>query len=146
MLERIRQLFGGLPAGGRPSRRSSRPNRSSTASSRVVGRRAGRDAYVEIAYHAPGRHVTDFFPLTVLDSVLAGASSLNMFGGGISNKTSRLYRALVESELAAAVGGGLAATIDPYLYSIQATVRPDRTPEQALEAFDERSTACSTSR
>jgi zinc protease len=43
----------------------------------------------------------------------------------------------VEREVAASVGGGLAATIDPYLYSIQATVRPDRTPEQALQAFDD---------
>jgi zinc protease len=73
----------------------------------------------------------------VLDSALAGASSLNLFGGGISNKTSRLYRALVERELAASVGGGLAATIDPYLYSIQATIRPDRTLEQSLQAYDD---------
>mgnify|MGYP001565668824 CR=1 FL=1 len=47
------------------------------------------------------------------------------------------YRALVERELVASVGGGLAATIDPYLYSIQATVRPDRTSEQALQAYDD---------
>ncbi|MCJ7707265.1 MAG: insulinase family protein, partial [Anaerolineales bacterium] len=69
-------------------------------------------------------------------SVLAGASSLNLFGGGISNKTSRLYRALVEGELAASIHGDLSATIDPYLYVLRATVRPECTPEQVLAAFD----------
>ena len=53
----------------------------------------GETAYLEVAYHAPAGADPDFFPLAVLDSVLAGASSLNLFGGGISNKTSRLYRA-----------------------------------------------------
>ena len=61
----------------------------------------------------------DFFACTVLDSLLAGPTSLNMFGGGgISNKTSRLYRALVEKELAVSVSGGMQATIDPFLYDI----------------------------
>jgi len=73
----------------------------------------------------------------VLDSLLAGPSSLNMFGGGgISNKTSRLYRALVEKELAVAVSGGLTTTIDPFLYSITATVHPNRKPAEALAALD----------
>jgi len=58
-------------------------------------------------------------------------------GGGISNKTSRLYRALVEKELAISVYGGLQATIDPHLYSINVTVRPGRKPEQVLKKVDE---------
>jgi zinc protease len=72
----------------------------------------------------------------VLDSVLAGASNLNFFGGSISNKTSRLYKRLVEGELCASVTGSLAASIDPYLYTLRATVRPDRDPGEVLEAFD----------
>src|SRR5258708_36732490 len=71
--------------------------------------------------------------MVALDSILAGASSFNLFGGGTSNKSSRLYRALVESELAAGVSGGLSATVDPYLYTISATVRNGQTPE-AVEA------------
>jgi zinc protease len=58
-------------------------------------------------------------------------------GGGISNKTSRLYRALVEKELAVSVGGGLTATADPYLYSIVITLHPKHKPEEALAAFDD---------
>ncbi|MBE3118981.1 MAG: insulinase family protein [Candidatus Atribacteria bacterium] len=58
-------------------------------------------------------------------------------GGGISNKTSRLYRALVEKELAVSVSGGLSATADPFLYSVVITVHPKRKPEEALAAFDD---------
>jgi zinc protease len=58
-------------------------------------------------------------------------------GGGISNKTSRLYRALVEGELAVSVNGGLQATLDPFLYDLHMIVRPDRTPEAILAAMDD---------
>jgi zinc protease len=75
--------------------------------------------------------------LAVLGSVLVGASSFNFFSGGISNKTSRLYRALVEGEVAASVRGGLAATIDPYLYTLHVTVRPDKSVDQALQVLDQ---------
>jgi zinc protease len=73
----------------------------------------------------------------VLDSLLTGPSNLNMFGGGISNKTSRLYRALVEGELAVSVHGGLQATIDPFLHTITIIPRPDKTPEEVLDRMDE---------
>ncbi|HPV07753.1 MAG TPA: insulinase family protein, partial [Aggregatilineales bacterium] len=65
-----------------------------------------------------------------------GASSLNFMGtADTSNKTSRLYRALVETELAASIGGGMVATIDPYLYSVTATVRDGRTPQEVEDAI-----------
>jgi zinc protease len=43
----------------------------------------------------------------------------------------------VEGEIAASVRGGLAATSDPFLYTIHATIRPDRSPESALEIVDQ---------
>ena len=62
---------------------------------------------------------------------------MNMFGGGgISNKTSRLYQALVEKELAISIYGGLQATIDPYLYNINATLRPGQNPDIVLKQID----------
>jgi zinc protease len=73
----------------------------------------------------------------VLDSLLAGPSNLNMFGGGISNKTSRLYRALVDKELAVSLSGGSQATVDPFLYNISITIHPQRQPEEALSALDD---------
>jgi zinc protease len=60
-----------------------------------------------------------------------------MFGGGISNKTSRLYQKLVEGELAVGVSGGLQATVDPFLYQVIITVRPDRSPEDVINKIDE---------
>jgi len=97
----------------------------------------GETTYVQACYRFPNASHPDFFPLTVLDSLLAGPSTLNMFGGGISNKTSRLYRALVEKELAVGLSGGAQATIDPFLYSMSMTIHPQRKPEEALSALDD---------
>lgn len=98
----------------------------------------GETTYLQICYPAPRAADRDFFAFTVLDSLLSGPSSLNMFGGGgISNKTSRLYHALIEQELAVSVHGGLQATIDPFLYDLSATVHPRSTPETVLARLDE---------
>lgn len=93
--------------------------------------------FLQIAYRSPAGSWKDFFTLTLLDSLLTGPSGLNMFGGGISNKTSRLYRSLVEGELAVGVSGGLQATVDPFLYQIVVTVRPDRDHQDVLAKVDE---------
>ncbi len=135
MLDRIRSLFGPIARSPQPVVRM-RPEPDQLGERRVTLEGPGETTYLEVAYHAPAGGDPDFFPITVLDSVLAGASSLNLFGGGLSNKTSRLYRALVEKELAASISGSLSATIDPYLYVLRATVRPDRTPEAVLQALD----------
>jgi zinc protease len=59
-----------------------------------------------------------------------------MFGGGISNKTSRLYRALVEGELAVNVSGGLPATVAPFLYSIVLTVNPQKSAQEVIAVLE----------
>jgi zinc protease len=135
MLARIRELFGATSA-DTPPPQATRAEPAQKGERRVTVEGPGETAYVEVAYHGPAANDPDFFPMIVLDSVLAGPSNFNMFSGGISNKTSRLYRALVETELAAGVSGGLAATLDPYLYSITATVRNGKTPDQVLTALD----------
>ena len=97
----------------------------------------GETSYLQIAYHAPAAREEDFYAFTILDSLLTGPSSLNMFGGGsISNKTSRLYRRLVEGEYAVSVNGSLQATYDPYLYNITLTVRPNCSAREVLEQVD----------
>jgi zinc protease len=98
----------------------------------------GETTYLEVAYRFPAASHPDFFALSVLDSLLAGPSNLNMFGGGgTSNKTSRLYRALVDKEFAVGLSGGSATTVDPYLYYLALTVHPKRKPEEVLRALDE---------
>ncbi|MFZ6027706.1 MAG: M16 family metallopeptidase [Chloroflexota bacterium] len=136
MRARIEALYASIPARPAPERLN-RPEPEQTGERRVTVEGPGETSYLQIAYHAPAAADPDFFPYTVLDSLLAGPSSLNLFGGGISNKTSRLYRALVETELAVGVGGGLAATIDPYLYTLTITVHPEHGPEEALRALDD---------
>jgi zinc protease len=137
MLERICDLYEQLPVSPVPQRLS-RPEPERRGEHRLTVEGPGETTYIESAYHAVTGNDPDFFILTVLDSLLCGPSSLNMFGGGgTSNKTSRLYQALVEKELAVAVHGGLVATIDPYLYSIIITVHPQSKPEQVMAAFDD---------
>ncbi len=136
MLKRIRELFEKIPAGKTPPRlKRTEPQQMGEMRLSVEG--PGETTYLQVAYRFPNATHSDFFSLTVLDSLLAGASNLNMFGGGISNKTSRLYRALVDKEYAVSASGGAAVTIDPYLYTFTLTVHPKRKPEETLAALDE---------
>ena len=135
MLKQVREIFGSLPKVAAPEFRV-RPEPEQQGERVVHLEGPGETSYLKLAYHAPPASHDDFLPLAVLGSVLAGAASFNFFSGGISNRTSRLYRALVEGEIAASVSGGLAATIDPYLYTVHVTLRPDRTPEQATVVLD----------
>lgn len=137
MLAKVQAEFGGLAASSLPGQ-SIPPEPIPAAEQRVDVNGPGETAFMQVAYHAPQASHADFFPFTVLDSLLTGPSGLNMFGGGgISNKTSRLYQKLVETQLVVGVHGGLSATIDPYLYDTTVTVHPGRQPEEALLALDE---------
>src|SRR5215207_7547612 len=135
MLARIRELFESIPAGDEPARLA-RPEPAQNGEVRLSVEGPGATSYVQVCYRFPSASHPDFFPLTVLDSLLAGPSNLNMFSGGISNKTSRLYRALVDKEYVVSVHGGAQATIDPFMYTVTMTVHPRRKPEEALAALD----------
>ncbi|MBI3360940.1 MAG: insulinase family protein [Chloroflexi bacterium] len=135
MLARIKELYGDLrPGPSVPPVTRAEPEQKGER--RVVVEGDGQTAYVQFAYHAPRATDPDFYPMVALDSILAGASSFNAFGGGTTNKSSRLYKALVETELAASVGGGLSPTIDPYLYTLTATVRAGHTVQEVENALD----------
>ncbi|MBN2118327.1 MAG: insulinase family protein [Anaerolineales bacterium] len=135
MLTRIRELFETVPAGSEPARLA-RPEPPQNGEVRLSVEGPGTTSYVQVCYRFPPASHPDFFPLSVLDSLLAGPSNLNMFSGGISNKTSRLYRALVDKEYVVSVHGGAQATIDPFVYTITMTIHPSRQPEEALAALD----------
>ncbi|MEP6896369.1 MAG: pitrilysin family protein [Chloroflexota bacterium] len=135
MLARIEELFGPAPAGKEPARLA-RAEPPQNGEVRLSLEGPGETSYAQVCYRFPAASHPDFFALSVLDSLLAGPSNLNMFSGGISNKTSRLYRALVDKELAVSIHGGSQATIDPYLYTISMTIHPKRKPEEALAAVE----------
>lgn len=137
IVQQVAANFGEIPTNG-PTEQAIPVEPTLGGERRVAVDGPGQTAYVQIAYRAPSASDLDFFGLTVLDSLLTGPSSLNMFGsGGTTNKTSRLYRALVEGEIAVSCFGTLQATHDPYLYSINLTVHPAHTPDEVLQAVDD---------
>jgi zinc protease len=62
--------------------------------------------------------------MVVLSSVLGGASSPIAWGGARGlGRSSRLYRALIDGEIASSVSAGFELTLDPYLFAFDATLR-----------------------
>ncbi len=135
MLARLRELFEPLPAGSQPPRLL-RDEPPQAGERRVSVEGPGETVYLQVSFRAPKADDQDFFSLNLLDSLLTGPTNLNMFGGGVTNKTSRLYKALVEKELATGVNGGLQATIDPYLYTTVVTVHPQSTASDCIAAME----------
>ncbi|RME47297.1 MAG: insulinase family protein [Chloroflexi bacterium] len=135
LLDRIRELFEGIPEGPEvPAVTFTEPPQRGER--RVTVRGEGQTAYVQAVFHVPAASHPDFFPLLVLDSILGGAQPMAFFGGGsTTNRTSRLYQALVKTELASAVSSNVYATVDPYLFSFSATVRAGKTPQEVEDAL-----------
>lgn len=135
VMERVHELYGSIPTGpALPELRGEEPEQQGER--RVVIVRPGAAALVQIAYHAPAAQSPDWAALTVLDAVLSGGKPPSFFSGGAqTNRSARLYRALVEGELAAKASSSFMATIDPFLFELNATVRPDRTPAEVEAAL-----------
>ena len=130
LVARIEAAFGGIPRGGTiPTVRPVEP--AQEGERRVVVRRPGPLPHFLAAYHAPQADNPDVFPLMVLDAILSGAGSMGMSGGGANlGRSSRLYRALVETELSSGASSGFSLMRDPYLFSISAGLRPDITLDE----------------
>lgn len=134
-LNRLTDLFGPIPAGKAipPIARQEPPQRGER---RVTVNGPGDAPSLTLAYRAPAATHPDYFPLTLLNAAFAGGSSLGMFGGGGSNKSSRLYKALVDTDLAIAAYGSLTPTVDPYLYTLNAIVKNGHTLVEVEAALD----------
>lgn len=137
VLEDIETLFGAIPS--IPNHRNiPTPEKTLEPGDMVELEGPGEAHYLEIAWRCPAASDPDFFAYSIIESLLSGPSSLNMFGsGGINNRTSRLYQALVEEDIAASVFGDLSANIDPGVYKVFATIRPDGDPWAALKVLDD---------
>lgn len=128
MLKRIKELFERIPKGAVPPRLV-RPEPEQKGEVRLSMEGPGETTFIQVAYRFPEATHPDYFPLQVLDSLLGGAN-------GLSYKTSRLYRELVDKEYAVDVSGWSEATIDPFLYRITITNHPKRKPEETIKALD----------
>jgi zinc protease len=134
MLARIKARYNDLPSGPRP-KTFMRPEPDQTGERRVHVERPGQTAFLEVAYRVPAAHHPEWVKLALLDSVLGGPSGVG--GGNVDNKTSRLYKSLVqEQQIAASVYGGMYPSVDPYLYTITLVLRDGRTLEEAEAALD----------
>ncbi len=137
MLNKIQDRFGSLPRGGEiPAVKAAEPPQEGER--RVSVRRPGPTSYFHAAYHGPQASDPDFFPVFIMSGVLSGVGGMSFSGGGSPGRSSRLYRALVETELAADVDCGFRPTIDPGSIDVAATVRPGVPIEKVEQAiFDE---------
>jgi zinc protease len=123
VLRRVERTLGRIPAGPSPDR-AAVVEPPQLGERRVVVERPGTTAYLKIAWHAPAAADPDFFPMLVLDAVLAGAKGVNLwssFRGLPPQRRSRLYTGLVERSLASSVAGAMVPTAEPFLYTLSMT-------------------------
>lgn len=124
MRDKIEQFYGHIANGTKPVL-FSRPEPAQMGERRVLVERPIKTRFVMVSYRVPQATHPDWLALSVLDSILTGA------GGSIDNKTTRLYQALVKSEICASMSGNMNETIDPYLYTFSMTLRDGHTHQEA---------------
>jgi zinc protease len=133
--EQVRRLFGPIQGWNQslPAARPVEPPQDGER--RVEVREPGTAAYLHVAYRTPEADHPDAYPLVMLDAVLSGAKSVSWSGGGYMGRTARIYRAVVETRLAANAGSGFRFSLDPYVFSASLTLREDVHPEHAEQAL-----------
>lgn len=123
MLAQINEHFGSIPA-NEVVKTPARVEPEQRGERRITVHGPGETQYLTYAFRAPQATHDDFYPLVLFNAAYVGGSSLGLFGGGTTNKSSRLYKALVSTDLAVAVSGSVAPSIDPYLYTVNVVLRP----------------------
>jgi zinc protease len=135
LLDKIRGEFDKHPARQAPAPLQIE-EQPQTGERRVLVHRPGPTHYVMLAYHAPEASHADAAPMVVLSSILGGASSPIAWGGARGlGRSSRLYRALIDGELASSVSCSFELTLDPYLFAVDATLRNGIEPARAEAAI-----------
>jgi zinc protease len=132
-LRRIERYFGGIAPGPEPAQWApvEPPQRGER---RVTLRMPGAAPIVRLSFHTPPVSAPDYVPLVIADAVLSGGKAMFAFGDS-QTRSARLYRALVETELASSAGSSYHPSLDPYLFTLGATVRQGRTPEEVEAAL-----------
>lgn len=135
LLHQVEESFGRIPAGP-PVPRMDTTEPPQRGERRVTVRHPAGVPFLEVGYHAPGVSSPDAFPMVVLDAVLSGGKSMGIFGSGGTRmgRSSRLYRSLVDRGLASAAGSSFALTTDPYLFGIDATLKPGGSLDEVEKA------------
>src|SRR6202048_827143 len=135
LLDKIHAEFDKHPAGPTPPA-PQLEEQPQTGERRVKVSLPGPTHYVMLAYHAPPASHADAAATVVLSSLLGGASSPIAWGGARGlGRSSRLYRALIDGEIASSVSAGYELTLDPYLFVVDATLRDGVEPARAEAAI-----------
>jgi zinc protease len=118
-LELIEKHFGGIPPAAHPIPPMYTVEPPQQGEIRFVLRRVGQLGIVQMAWHVPEATHPDSGALAVLDHVLS------------AGVTSRLYQALIETQMAVDVGAQAYQFVDPGLFSIDLTLTPGVRHEDA---------------
>ena len=122
----VDEFFGSIPSGETPPPVLT-VEPPQLGERRVTIRREGRAQYFRAAFHVPAGQHPDCLALAVLDAMLSGSSGLAMGAGSTpTHRSARLYRALVETNLATMASSSSGLSIDPGLFRFSATVRDGR--------------------
>jgi zinc protease len=117
-LARIESTFGKIPRPGRQLEPTWTVEPPQDGEREVVLRRAGDIQAIVCAYHICAAAHEDMAPLQVLASVLS------------ADQTGRLYRALVEPQLATSVSADASALCEPGILEITVRARTDRSMDE----------------
>jgi zinc protease len=123
MLEAITRSFAEVPPGpSAPPMRVREPEQEGERRV-VLHRPGGATSYLHIAYHVPAATHPDLAALLVTDGILSGFKGIVPFDQAGGGRSSRLYRALVDTRLATDVSSSVTPSADPTLFRVAATVR-----------------------
>jgi len=102
---------------------------------RVTVRRPAPNRVLSMAHRGVPASHADAPALIVLDAILSGGKPMSFGGGASMGRSSRLYRALVATGLTASTGSSFALSIDPLLFGVSATLRPESDADQVEQVI-----------
>jgi len=100
------------------------PGRGATGEQRVKLEPPGRTSYLQMAYGVPAIQDPDHAALEVLQNIVSGG------------RTSRLYRALVDSQIASEAGGWDQENPQPTAFAFEVALRPKVEHQKAEAVLD----------
>jgi len=131
-LERISELYGAIPP-GKGLRRQVPPEPPQSGERRVLVRKPGNTEYVMVAYHVPPPSHDDASALMILDAIMSGAKAVR--SGPSFERSGRLYKALVEKQLASAAHSSYQESVDPNLFTFFVTAKASVPAEKVEKAL-----------
>ena len=114
----IKKYFGAIPRSPQPIPQVYTEEPAQSGPRRVIVRRPGELGVVNVAFKVPAATHVDHAPLEILGALLS------------EGKTSRLYRALIDPNLAVTANAGQEFLRDPTLFLVSATLAPGSNHEQ----------------